>query len=123
MKKLIVLSFLVVACAVSLAHTEVSASDNAVINQYFLLKNEYNITKSRYMLSETHSNAAKLNKARKDIARFKNQIYELKGKSREELKRYKYTNSQIDATKNYDGTEEMTVKASSKSSLALRRIY
>ena len=80
MKKLIVLSFLVAACAVSLAHTEVSASDNAVINQYLLLKNEYNITKSRYMLSETHSNAVKLNKARKDIARFKNQIYELKGK-------------------------------------------
>lgn len=78
MKKLIVLSFLVAACAVSLANTEVSASDNAVINQYLLLKNEYNITKSRYMLSETHSNAVKLNKARKDIDRFKNHIYELK---------------------------------------------
>ncbi len=45
--------FLVVACAVSLANTEVSASDDTVINQYLLLKNEYNITKSRYMLSET----------------------------------------------------------------------
>lgn len=44
MKKLIVLSFLVAACAVSLAHTEVSASDDAIINQYLLLKNEYNIT-------------------------------------------------------------------------------
>ena len=43
MKKLIVLSFLVAACAVSLAHTEVSASDDAIINQYLLLKNEYNI--------------------------------------------------------------------------------
>lgn len=111
MKKLIVLSFLVAACAVSLANTEVSALDNTVINQYLLLKNEYNITKPRYMLSETHSNAVKLNKAGKDIDRFKNHIYELKGKSREVLKRYKYTNSQIDAIKNYDGTEEMTVKA------------
>lgn len=55
MKKLIVLSFLVAVCAVSLANTEVSALDNTVINQYLLLKNEYNITKSRYMLSETHS--------------------------------------------------------------------
>lgn len=36
MKKLIVLSFLAVACAVSLANAEVSASDNAVINQYLL---------------------------------------------------------------------------------------
>ena len=43
MKKLIVLSFLAVACAVSLANTEVSALDNTVINQYLLLKNEYNI--------------------------------------------------------------------------------
>lgn len=86
MKKLIVLSFLVAACAVSLANTEVSALDNTVINQYLLLKNEYNITKSRYMLSETHNNAVKLNKAGKDIDCFKNRIYELKGKSREELK-------------------------------------
>lgn len=114
MKKLIGLSFLVAACAVSLANTEVEALDDTVINQYLLLKNEYNITKSRYMLSETHSNAVKLNKAGKDIDRFKIHIYELKSKSTEELKRYKYTNSQIDAIKNYDGTEEMTVKASSK---------
>lgn len=121
MKKLIVLSFLVAACAVSLANTEVSALDNTVINQYLLLKNEYNITKSRYMLSETHSNAVKLNKAGKDIDRFKNNIYELKSKSTEELKRYKYTNSQIDAIKNYDGTEEMTVKASSKIKFSVKK--
>lgn len=44
MKKLIVLSFLVAACAVSLAHIEVSASNDTVINQYLLLKNEYNQT-------------------------------------------------------------------------------
>lgn len=121
MKKLIVLSFLVAACAVSLAHTEVSASNDTVINQYLLLKNEYNITKSRYMLSETHSNAVKLNKAGKDIDRFKNRVYELKGKSREELKRYKYTNSQIDAIKSYDGTEKMSVKASSKIKFSVKK--
>lgn len=121
MKKLIVLSFLAVVCAVSLANTEVDALDDAVINQYLLLKNEYNITKSRYMLSETHNNAVKLNKAGKDIDCFKNRIYELKGKSREELKRYKYTNSQIDAIKNYDGTEEMTVKASSKIKFSVKK--
>ena len=121
MKKLIVLSFLAVACAVSLANTEVDASDDTVINQYLLLKNEYNITKSRYMLSETHNNAVKLNKAGKDIDRFKNHIYELKGKSREELKRYKYTNSQIDAIKKYDGTEEMTVRASSKIKFSVKK--
>ncbi len=73
------------------------------------------------MLSETHSNAVKLNKAGKDIDRFKNNIYELKSKSREELKRYKYTNSQIDAIKNYDGTEEMTVKASSKIKFSVKK--
>lgn len=121
MKKLFVLSFLAVACAVSLANIEVDASDDTVINQYLLLKNEYNITKSRYMLSETHNNAVKLNKAGKDIDCFKNRIYELKGKSREELKRYKYTNSQIDAIKNYDGTEEMTVKASSKIKFSVKK--
>ena len=121
MKKLIVLSFLAVACAVSLANTAVDALDDTVINQYLLLKNEYNITKSRYMLSETHSNAVKLNKAGKDIDRFKNHIYELKSKSREALKRYKYTNSQIDAIKNYDGTEEMTVKASSKIKFSVKK--
>ena len=121
MKKIIVLSFLAVACAVSLANTEVDASDDTVINQYLLLKNEYNITKSRYMLSETHSNAVKLNKAGKDIDCFKNHIYELKDKSREELKRYKYTNSQIDAIKNYDGTEEMSVKASSKIKFSVKK--
>ena len=121
MKKLIVLSFLAVACAVSLANTEVDALDDTVINQYLLLKNEYNITKSRYMLSETHNNAVKLNKAGKDIDCFKNRIYELKGKSREELKRYKYTNSQIDAIKNYDGTEEMSVKASSKIKFSVKK--
>lgn len=121
MKKLIVLSFLAVACAVSLANTEVDALDDTVVNQYLLLKNEYNITKSRYMLSETHNNAVKLNKAGKDIDCFKNRIYELKGKSREKLKRYKYTNSQIDAIKNYDGTEEMTVKASSKIKFSVKK--
>lgn len=121
MKKLIMLSFLAVACAVSLANSEVDASDDTVINQYLLLKNEYNITKSRYMLYETDSNAVKLNKAGKDIDRFKNHIYELKGKSTEELKRYKYTNSQIDAIKNYDGTEEMTVKASSKIKFSVKK--
>lgn len=121
MKKLIVLSFFAVACAVSLANTEVSASDDTVINQYLFLKNEYNITKSRYMLSETHSNAVKLNKAGKDIDRFKNHVYELKGKSREELKRYKYTNSQIDAIKSYDGTEKMSVKASSKIKFSVKK--
>ena len=121
MKKLIVLSFLAVACAVSLANTEVDASDDTVVNQYLLLKNKYNITKSRYMLYETDSNAVKLNKAGKDIDRFKNHIYELKGKSREELKRYKYTNSQIDAIKKYDGTEEMTVKASSKMKFSVKK--
>lgn len=121
MKKLIVLSFLVAACAVSLAHTKVFASNDTVINQYLLLKNEYNITKSRYMLSETHSNAVKLNKAGKDIDRFKNHVYELKGKSREELKRYKYTNSQIDAIKSYDGTEKMSVKASSKIKFSVKK--
>lgn len=121
MKKLIVLSFLAVACVVSLSKTEVDASDDTVINQYLLLKNEYNITKSRYMLSETHSNAVKLNKAGKDIDLFKNHIYELKGKSTEELKRYKYTNSQIDAIKDYDGTEEMTVKASSKIKFSVKK--
>lgn len=121
MKKLIVLSFLAVACAVSLANTEVDALDDTVINQYLLLKNQYNITKSRYMLCETHSNAVKLNKAGKDIDRLKNHIYELKSKSREELKRYKYTNSQIDAIKNYDGTEEMTVKASSKIKFSVKK--
>ena len=73
------------------------------------------------MLSETHNNAVKLNKAGKDIDCFKNRIYELKGKSREELKRYKYTNSQIDAIKNYDGTEEMTVKASSKIKFSVKK--
>lgn len=121
MKKIIMLSFLAVACAVSLAHSEVDASDDTVINQYLLLKNEYNITKSRYMLYETDSNAVKLNKAGKDIDRFKNHIYELKGKSRAKLKRYKYTNSQIDAIKNYDGTEEMTVKASSKMKFSVKK--
>ena len=121
MKKIIMLSFLAVACAVSLANSEVDASDDTVINQYLLLKNEYNITKSRYMLYETDSNAVKLNKAGKDIDRFKNHIYELKGKSRAELKRYKYTNSQIDAIKNYDGTEEMTVKASSKMKFSVKK--
>ena len=121
MKKLLVLSFLAVACAVSLANTEVDASDDTVINQYLLLKNEYNITKSRYMLSETHNNAVKLNKAGKDIDCFKNRIYELKGKSREELKRYKYTNSQIDAIKKYDGTDEMTIKASSKIKFSVKK--
>ena len=121
MKKIIMLSFLAVACAVSLANSEVDASDDTVINQYLLLKNEYNITKSRYMLYETDSNAVKLNKAGKDIDRFKNHIYELKGKSRAELKRYKYTNSQIDAIKNYDGTEEMTVKASSKMKFGVKK--
>lgn len=121
MKKLIVLSFLAVACAVSLANIEVDASDDTVINQYLLLKNEYNITKSRYMLSETHNNAVKLNKAGKDIDCFKNRIYELKGKSREELKRYKYTNSQIDAIKSYDGTEKMSVKASSKIKFSVKK--
>lgn len=121
MKKIIMLSFFAVACAVSLANSEVDASDDTVINQYLLLKNEYNITKSRYMLYETDSNAVKLNKAGKDIDRFKNHIYELKGKSREELKRYKYTNSQIDAIKNYDGTEEMTVKASSKIKFSVKK--
>ena len=121
MKKLIVLSFLAVACAVSLANIEVDASDDTVINQYLLLKNEYNITKSRYMLSETHNNAVKLNKAGKDKKKYKNRIYELKGKSREELKRYKYTNSQIDAIKNYDGTEEMSVKASSKIKFSVKK--
>lgn len=75
MKKLIVLSFFAVACAVSLANTEVSASDNTVINQYLFLKNEYNITKSRYMLFDTHSNAVKLNTAGKDIDRFKNRSF------------------------------------------------
>ena len=73
------------------------------------------------MLSETHNNAVKLNKAGKDIDRFKNHIYELKGKSREELKRYKYTNSQIDAIKKYDGTEEMTVRASSKIKFSVKK--
>ena len=121
MKKIIMLSFLAVACAVSLANSEVDASDDTVINQYLLLKNEYNITKSRYMLYETDSNAVKLNKAGKDIDCFKNHIDELKGKSREELKRYKYTNSQIDAIKNYDGTEEMTVKASSKIKFSVKK--
>lgn len=121
MKKIIMLSFLAVACAVSLANSEVDASDDTVINQYLLLKNEYNITKSRYMLYETDSNAVKLNKAGKDIDCFKNHIYELKGKSRAELKRYKYTNSQIDAIKNYDGTEEMTVKASSKMKFSVKK--
>lgn len=121
MKKIIMLSFLAVACAVSLANSEVDASDDTVINQYLLLKNEYNITKSRYMLYETDSNAVKLNKAGKDIDRFKNHIYELKGKSRAELKRYKYTNSQIDAIKNCDGTEEMTVKASSKIKFSVKK--
>ena len=110
-----------VACAVSLANIEVDASDDTVINQYLLLKNEYNITKSRYMLSETHNNAVKLNKAGKDIDCFKNRIYELKGKSREELKRYKYTNSQIDAIKSYDGTEKMSVKASSKIKFSVKK--
>ena len=121
MKKIIVLSFLAVVCAVSMANTEVDASDDTVVNQYLLLKNKYNITKSRYMLYETDSNAVKLNKAGKDIDRFKNHIYELKGKSREELKRYKYTNSQIDAIKKYDGTEEMTVKASSKMKFSVKK--
>ena len=121
MKKIIMLSFLAVACAVSLANSEVDASDDTVINQYLLLKNEYNITKSRYMLYETDSNAVKLNKAGKDIDCFKNHIDELKGKSREELKRYKYTNSQIDAIKNYDGTDEMTVKASSKMKFSVKK--
>lgn len=115
------LSFLAVACAVSLANTEVDASDDTVMNQYLFLKNEYNITKSRYMLSETHSNAVKLNKAGEDIDCFKNHIYELKSKSTEELKRYKYTNSQIDAIKKYDGTEEMTVKASSKIKFSVKK--
>lgn len=110
-----------VACAVSLANIEVDASDDTVINQYLLLKNEYNITKSRYMLSETHNNAVKLNKAGKDIDCFKNHVYELKGKSREELKRYKYTNSQIDAIKSYDGTEKMSVKASSKIKFSVKK--
>lgn len=119
--KLIALSFLITACAVTLSKTEVSASNDAVINQYLLLKNEYNITKSRYMLSETDSNAVKLNKAEKDIDRFKNRIYELKGKSIEELKRYNYTDSQIDAIKNYDGTEEMSVKASSKIKFSVKK--
>lgn len=73
------------------------------------------------MLSETHSNAVKLNKAGKDIDRFKNHVYELKGKSREELKRYKYTNSQIDAIKSYDGTEKMSVKASSKIKFSVKK--
>ena len=45
MRKLIMLSFLAVACAVSLANIEVDALDNTVINQYLLLKNEYNITR------------------------------------------------------------------------------
>ena len=39
--KLIALSFLITACAVTLSKTEVSASNDAVINQYLLLKNEF----------------------------------------------------------------------------------
>ena len=110
--KLVGLSLLTVVGTVSLSRMDVAATNDTVVNQYLLLRDEYNMAESRYMLSESKSNAIKLNEAKNDIDNFKNHIYELKDASIEELKRYNYTEAQIDTIKNYDGTEEMTIKAS-----------
>lgn len=54
-----------------------------------------------------------LHDAEQELRDLKNHIYNMKEKSIEELKAYNYTDEQIFNIKNYDGSNEMTAKASS----------
>ncbi|WP_071441450.1 hypothetical protein [Traorella massiliensis] len=97
-------------------------SDNSVI-YYDYMQNEYLALKKAHFeleqdLVQTHSvlNVETLEKYHDltaSIAKYKEKIYDLKLKDDSFFKAYNYTDSQIYAIKNYDGSEEMTIQAAS----------
>ena len=89
---------------------------------YTIVKNEYLELKSNYLLLDNLSKSriniltdydkTNLNELKNAIDKYPSFIYNMKELSINQLKNRNYNNSQINAIKNYDGSEEMTVRAS-----------
>lgn len=123
-KKSILLMLTIALCILSFptnvkASTDKNFIDNVVNTKYYQgneyqeLLNHYNTQIIEFSknivtnlaIQEDLSNTAQL------IQEYKAYIYQLKELSIEELRELNYTDSQIDAIKNYDGSEEMSTRA------------
>ena len=76
------------------------------------LVEELEYAKSYYTLNKSSIAKNEINEIENKIDDFKEHIYSLKDKSVEELLFYGYNDSQIQAIKTYDGSSEMSAKAS-----------
>lgn len=67
--------------------------------------------KSKIIITRSATSSEQLQDSNKRIENFKKNIYELKKLSVDELHRFNYTDSQIEAIKTYDDLEAKSVKA------------
>ena len=88
---------------VVLSNNTVNATDLMVINTYEELTSKQNFLHSQYLLTKS-----------KDV---------YKELSIEELKRYNYNDTQIEAIKSYDDSESQSLKATATMTFSIKKIH
>lgn len=116
---ILVLSFVI--ATVALSNNTVNATDSMVINVYEELTFKQNFLHSQYLLTKSQDVSKELQEVQDEIIDFKNHIYELKELSIEELKRYNYNDTQIEAIKSYDGSENKSLRAAATMTFSVKK--
>ena len=117
MKKItVILCTIFSLCIVSPVKAE-SASDmqhpvSFCSNEYQSLLNEYDRLSKEALVKPNTANVSQVTSLKASIESYPSYIYSLQSKSYEELKQFNYTDSQISAIKDYNGSEQMTIAAS-----------
>ncbi len=116
-----ILVLLFVIATVVLSNNTVNATDSMVINTYEELTTKQNFLHSQYLLTKSKDVSKELQEVQDEIIDFKNHIYELKELSIEELKRYNYNDTQIEAIKSYDGSENKSLRAAATMTFSVKK--
>lgn len=94
---------------------------NIIFNEYNELKSEYTILKTKQIIENNEINNEELKNLSRKINKFKQQIYKYKDLSKEELKRYNFDDTQIEAIQTYDGSEAKTAKTASTFKFSVKK--
>lgn len=111
-KRKIIIALIVPLLICCFYNTNAKAKNTNVSNEYETLIEELEMAKKANLLSRSTSTQKAVLEAESKIEGFKEHIYSLKNKSNEELSFYGYNESQIEAIKTYDGSSEMSTRAS-----------
>ena len=93
---------------------------NYVISEYGAIMEELKMSQQKAERVSSYANVKEVNKAFEKRKEYHNYIYQLKDLSKDDLIDMNFNNSQIEAIKNFDGSDELAVQASASVSATLK---